>query len=263
MKMDSEGELSMALLDGEESRGTALRTRLQKLGHECVAFSCASDLILALSSGRRFGLLLAVLQDEASLGGLSAACQVLGMPVLVVVPSGQWGQLSSKGDGFESSGAIGVDVSRMADAELNWLVRALIQRSKKATPAVAPPRNATVWGGYHFFEDSRCVQFIGQEIRLQPRQFVLALQFFRNLGRVVERDWLWKEVWRMPVLLEGKRALDACASNVRKRLELNGDHGFLLRSVYGQGYQLVEVQQNGASSAGVSSGQIAAMTGRE
>lgn len=242
MKINPEEALPLALLDMEEARGTALCTRLQTLRHACFPFSCASDLISALSSGRRFALLLSVLQDGASLGGLPAACQVLGMPVLVVVPGGQWRLLSSKADGFESGGTIGADASRMADAELDWLVRALILRNKNASPAVAPPGDATQWGDYRFLESSRCVQLNGQEIRLQPRQFALALQFFRNVGRVVERDWLWRVMWRMPALQEGKRALDACTSGVRKKLELNGEHGFLLRSVYGQGYQLIEVQ---------------------
>ncbi|SCX53399.1 winged helix-turn-helix domain-containing protein [Variovorax sp. EL159] len=249
MTTPSRDALSLALLDNEEPRRTALRARLQQLGHECAVFANASELILTLSRGRRFGLLLSVPQEDASLGGLPAACLILGMPVLVVVSGGQWGPLASTGGGFESSGTLGADVSRMADAELDWLVRALIQRTSTA-PAIDWPDSAEVWGDYHFYESSRSVQFKGQEIRLQPRQFGFALQLFRNLGHVMGRDRLWRELWRMPAQREGKRALDACASNVRKRLELNGENGFLLRAVYGQGYQLIEVQLHNASSTG-------------
>jgi DNA-binding winged helix-turn-helix (wHTH) protein len=257
MKTHPGDTLSLALLDGEEPQRTVLRTRLRQLGHACSVFSSASELILALSGGQRFQLLLAVPSDEASLGGLPAACQVLGRPVLVVVPDGQWRHLSLQGKGFESSGTLGADVSRMADAELDWLVRALVQR-KNTAAGMARPHGATVWGNYHFYEGSRHVQFNGQEMRLQPRQFVLALQLFRHVGRVVEREWLWKVLWRVPVLVEGKRALDACVSNVRKRLELNGEHGFLLRAVYGQGYQLIEVHAHGALPAGIAAEQAAA-----
>lgn len=249
MTTPSRDALSLALLDSEEPRRTALRARLQQLGHECAVFANASELILTLGSGRRFGLLLSVPQDEASLGGLPAACLILGMPVLVVVSEGQWGLLSSKSGGFESNGTLGADVSRMADAELDWLVRALIQRTN-AAPVSDWPDNPEVWGDYHFYEGSRCVQFKGREIRLQPRQFGFALQLFRNLGHVMGRERLWRELWRMPAQREGKRALDACASNVRKRLELNGENGFLLRAVYGQGYQLIEVQLHNAALTG-------------
>jgi DNA-binding response OmpR family regulator len=257
MKNQPGDALSLALLDGEEPRRTALRTRLRQLGHECNAFASANELILALSSGQRYGLLLAVPPDKASLGGLPAACQVLGMPVLVVVADGHWAQLSSQGKGFESGGTLGADVSRIADAELDWLVRAMVQR-QSATASMARPHGATIWGDYHFYEGSRHVQFNGREMRLQPRQFILALQLFRHVGRVVEREWLWKVLWRVPVLTEGKRALDACVSNVRKRLELNGEHGFLLRAVYGQGYQLIEVHAQDAAPAAIAAAQGAA-----
>lgn len=231
----------MALLDMEESRSMALRARLLQLGHECFVFSGTSQLILALSGGRRFGLLLLVLQDGASLSSLGTACQVLGMPVLVIVSS-QWGFPSSQSGGFESIGTLAADVSRMSDEELGWLVRALIQRASTALVAVKTD-GAEVWGGYSFYESSRYVRLNGNEIPLQPRQFGFALQLFRNVGRVVERAWLWKLLWPEPALREGNRALDACAYNVRKRLELNSDHGFLLRSVYGQGYELIEVSR--------------------
>lgn len=269
MRIHPAEALSVALLDGRESQRAALCARLQHLGHECFEFQGASDVIVALSGGQRFGVLLAALQDPSSLGGLSAACTVLGIPVLSIVPQGQWGLLSSQGKVLESSGTLGADVTRMTDAELDWLVRALIQRRNASAPVVKP-YGATVWGDYHFYEGSRHVQYNGHEIRLQPRQFVLALQLFRNVGRVVEREWLWKVLWRVSSLNEGKRALDACASSVRKRLALNGEHGFLLRAVYGQGYQLVEVQPHDASpssppsSAGGGAGNAGVgMTGKE
>ena len=255
MNVISAARLPLALLDADQPRRTALCTRLHQLGHACSAFSSPSELILALGDGRRFGLLLSVLRDEASLGGLRAACLVLGIPVLMVVPGGQWGLLASKTEGLESSGTLGADVSRMADEELDWLIRALIQRASTA-PVIVKPAGAEVWGDYHFFEGSCWVQLDGNEISLQPRQFGLALQFFRNVGRVVERDWLWRVLWRTPAHREGNRALDACVSNVRKKLELNGEHRFLLRAVYRLGYQLIEVAPHSSPFTGAAEEQV-------
>lgn len=234
--------MCVAIFDGDEHRGTSLRARLEHLGHECCTFANASQLIRALRGGRRFGLLLTAAQDEVSLDGLRAACLVLGMPVLTVVPSGQWGRLESREEHIESGCTLGADISRMANEELDWLIRALIRRSSSAS-LVAPPDRTEVWGEYRLHESSHSVQFNGGTVTLQPRQFSLALQLFRNLGRVLERDWLWEMIWQMQDLREGTRALDACASGVRRRLELNGKHGFLMRAVYGQGYQMIEVQQ--------------------
>lgn len=262
MKSKLSETLSVALLDGHEPRMTAFQARLQKFGYACSAFSSADDLILALSSGRRFGILLSVMWDEASLGGLTVASLVVGMPMLAVIADGQWGSHSSKDEGFGVNYTLGANVSRMADAELDWLVRALIQRNKSAALPMPRSRDAMVWGDYHFYERSHCVELNGHEIRLQPRQFAVALELFRNVGHVVERDWLWRVVWRMPDLGAGKRALDACASNVRRRLGLNGEHGFMLRAVYGQGYQLIEVQPREAASLSASGDQIGTVPAR-
>lgn len=239
----------MALLDEDESRRTVLCTRLQQLGHECFTFSRASDFILALSGGRRFGLLLSVPQDEAPFDSLRVACRVLGMPVLMVVPCGQWGRLSSKGASLAPCCTLGANLSQMVDEELDWLVSALIHRASGGS-AVARPDNVEVWGDYQFQAESRCVLLNGNPVTLQPREFSLALQLFRNVGRVVERDWLLTAMNQR----KGTRALDVCVSSLRRKLQLNGEHGLVLRAVYRKGYQLVEVLNSASSGAAAGRG---------
>jgi DNA-binding winged helix-turn-helix (wHTH) protein len=209
--------------------------------------------LVALGDGKRFALLLVSQHDEALRSGLIAVCKVLGMPVLLTVADGHWELLSPKGNDTAPAAMLGADVSRMTDAELDWLVCALARPRRDGVPApVSHAHGASAWGDYRFHEDSHMVQFKDDEIHLQPRQFAFALQAFQNMGRVLAREWLWNSLWGAATRREGNRALDACASSVRRKLGLHGEHGFLLRSVYGQGYQLVAVQRRGASAVSAS-----------
>lgn len=253
MSFDTAGALPLALLCTKGPQGASLHQRLQQMGHECLAFAEADEVLVALGDGKRFALLLVSQHDEALRSGLIAVCKVLGMPVLLTVADGHWELLSPKGNDTAPAAVLGADVSRMTDAELDWLVCALARPRRDGMPApVNHAHGASAWGDYRFHEDSHMVQFKDDEIHLQPRQFAFALQAFQNMGRVLAREWLWNSLWGTATRREGNRALDACASSVRRKLGLHGEHGFLLRSVYGQGYQLVAVQRRGASAVSAS-----------
>ncbi|RTQ32952.1 response regulator transcription factor [Variovorax gossypii] len=247
MSFDTVGALPLALLCAKESQGPSLHDRLQQMGHECLAFAEADEVLVALGGGRRFALLLVSQHDEALHSGLIAVSKVLGMPVLLTVADGHWELLSPKGNDTAPAGMLAADVSRMSNDELDWLACALARPRRDGTPmALGHAHGATAWGDYRFHEDRHVVQFRNDEIQLQPRQFAFALQAFRNLGRVLAREWLWNALWGAATRRDGNRALDACASSVRRKLGLHGEHGFLLRSVYGQGYQLVAMQRHGS-----------------
>ncbi|WP_164713417.1 winged helix-turn-helix domain-containing protein [Variovorax atrisoli] len=249
MTFDTAGAPPLALLCDQEPQGTGLHRRLQEMGHECLAFAEAGELLLALSEGRRFGLLLVSRHDKASRSGLLAVSRVLCIPVLFTVPDGQWELLGATTGDAAPRAMLGADVSRMTDSELDWLVCALARPRREGSAVSAAHMHGTgPWGDYRFHEDSHVVQFRQSEIHLQPRQFAFALQAFQNLGRVLARDWLWNALWGTAIQRDGRRALDACASSVRRKLGLHGENGFLLRSVYGHGYQLVAVQRSGSSA---------------
>jgi DNA-binding winged helix-turn-helix (wHTH) protein len=79
----------------------------------------------------------------------------------------------------------------------------------------------------------------GREIMLQPRQFELALELFRNVGRLVyARVAVELAVARRCTAPDGARALDVCVANVRRKLELRRKARFTLHAVYRRGYQL-------------------------
>jgi DNA-binding response OmpR family regulator len=77
----------------------------------------------------------------------------------------------------------------------------------------------------------------GELLTLTHKEYQLAEEFFRNLGRVVSRTELFQKIWGQ----EGAanmRTIDAHVSSVRRKLSLTPESGFSLVPVYGFGYRL-------------------------
>lgn len=80
----------------------------------------------------------------------------------------------------------------------------------------------------------------GDHVRLQRKEFQMALMLFRHQGQVVSRSHLLNAVWRETVddNDQGTRKVDTVVSRVRQKLKLTSEFGFHLRSEWGVGYRL-------------------------
>ncbi|ABB05642.1 response regulator transcription factor [Burkholderia lata] len=77
----------------------------------------------------------------------------------------------------------------------------------------------------------------GACVETTPKEFDIALLFFRNLGNSVSRGHLLDIVWRQhPVSVS--RTVDTHISNVRTKLNLNPENGYVFKPIYGFGYIL-------------------------
>ncbi len=241
--MTLEGKLALALLDNRSSRGTLLQDRLRTMGHRPVMFNSIGELLSTLSRGSRFDLLLAA-PDAMGCESLLTVCWVLGMPALPITAQGE-PDVVALPSYFEDMPLLGsgtnFDLRRISNEALVHHMQALYteQDTSVATRQTTPDR--WTWGEYRFVDGNNTVLHRDREIALQPRQFSFALELFRNLGNVLTRSWLMSSVWKLPPEHPVTRSLDACATNVRRKLLLQRENGFVLRAVYGQGYQLVPV----------------------
>lgn len=86
----------------------------------------------------------------------------------------------------------------------------------------------------------RRIAFNGSEVELTQREFDLAMYLFRRQGRIVSRDALLENVWNLGAAV-ATRTLDTHVSRLRKKLSLNGEHGWRLVAVYQHGYRLEQV----------------------
>lgn len=86
----------------------------------------------------------------------------------------------------------------------------------------------------------RRISIAGGPVELTQREFDLANFLFRRSGRTVSRDALLENVWNLGSHVS-TRTVDTHISRLRKKLQLNGEHGWRLAGVYQRGYRLEQV----------------------
>lgn len=77
----------------------------------------------------------------------------------------------------------------------------------------------------------------GQAIALTQKEFDLAAYFFASGGRVLSRDHLLNRIWGIHAEVD-TRTVDTHVSRLRRKLQLSGQFGWKLTSVYATGYRL-------------------------
>jgi DNA-binding response OmpR family regulator len=244
MKASTNRGLSVALLDTDTEPSAALRETLFRLGHGLTVFVNAADLMTTLSDGQRFDLLLATAQEQEIHMSLSEVCARLCMPMLHIVQSQEWQFLPMGGETMWDDAIDLAAFLQTGTCELDWRIQSLVQRTRASVTTPWLDKEMT-WGEYTFKPDSSTVQHRGRTIYLTRLEFSFAFELFQNLGRILSRDGLLKKLWGRKALLGRTRIVDVCASKTRTKLDLRHENGFVLRSIYGRGYQLVSVSQAG------------------
>jgi DNA-binding response OmpR family regulator len=90
---------------------------------------------------------------------------------------------------------------------------------------------------YELDTAKRRITIDGAQVKLTDREFDLAAFLFRRLGHVVSRETLLNQVWNVTGAV-ATRTVDTHVSRLRKKLSLNGAHGWQLTAVYQHGYRL-------------------------
>ncbi len=93
---------------------------------------------------------------------------------------------------------------------------------------------------YRIDTQRRRISIDGREIELTQREFDLAHFLFRRQGRIVGREALLQNVWNLTSAVS-TRTVDTHVSRLRKKLDLNGGHGWRLAAIYQHGYRLEQV----------------------
>lgn len=100
-------------------------------------------------------------------------------------------------------------------------------------------------GNYTFDVEARSVQIDEasgtRDIALSVREFDLALQLFHNLGRIVTKDALIKQIWGA-IDRKYDASLATYISKLRNVLGLCSRNGLVISTVYSFGYRLERVR---------------------
>ena len=99
------------------------------------------------------------------------------------------------------------------------------------------PENGPLTQEFRVDPAARAISLDDVAISLAPKEFELALLFFRNVGRLMSRDVLAECVWNREIPATS-RTLDTHLSNIRQKLQLRPQHGVRLTSSYALGYRL-------------------------
>lgn len=100
----------------------------------------------------------------------------------------------------------------------------------------------------------RTITLHGDELSLTDKDFDLTLFLFQNQGRLLTREMLLERVWGLAREIN-TRTVDTHMSRLRRRLGLNPENGFRIKTIYQRGYRLESMQHQQADHT--------AMTGSE
>jgi len=235
--------MNIASLEDDPDQAQLIRRTLAEAGHDCRNYSRSRDLMTALHA-ERFDLIL-LDRQLPDIDGNTVLYWIrsnLGasMPVIFVTSHAQEADIVQ---GLQA-GADDYIVKPWRAAELLARVTALLRR----TQGIHPDGAAFQVEHYRIDPTQRQISLHGVTLALAPKEFDLALLFFRNVGRLFSRDAIAETVWNRDIPATS-RTLDTHLSNIRQKLQLRPENGVKLSASYALGYRLEVLGQVNTESS--------------
>ncbi|NYT37183.1 response regulator transcription factor [Allopusillimonas soli] len=223
----------IASLEDDVAQGQLIQSVLEQAGHQCTLFTTAQAMLAALARTHSFELLI-LDWEMPDLSGLDVLRWVRtnlgqGMPVMFVTSRTREEDLVT---GLQA-GADDYMVKPIRTGELVARVSAL---QRRLAPASSMETSFSC-AAYTIEPAQAVISLNGQAIELAPKEYELAVLFFRNPGRLFSRDVLSNNVWNREIPATS-RTLDTHLSNIRRKLQLRPENGVRLVSSYALGYRL-------------------------
>ncbi len=221
--------MNVGLLEDDPAQAERMITLLGKLGHRTEHFATGTGMLESLRKSS-FDLLL-VDWELPDLSGIEVLRMVRTIvdwhiPVLFVT------QRDSEEDIVEAleAGADDYLVKEVRERELAARIHALLRRlgNEPQTVHIA-----------HVELDrrTRSATCHGQPVELTAKDFELAWYLLHNIGRLLSRQQLLRDVWGVNVPLN-TRTVDVHMSRLRRRLDFGQQGPLRIRTVYQHGYRL-------------------------
>ena len=229
--------MDIALVEDNPSDARLIQSFLESSGNHCEIYSTGQALIDNLAK-HRYSLLIIdwELPDISGDTILQWVRNNIGWNLPVIFASGR--------DATE-------DIVAMLDAgaddymtkpinleEMIARITSLVRRSQNLK------QNKDIVDIEQFILDFNChrISISGSEISLTPKEFELAAYLLNNIGNLISRDKLLKEIWGYGPEIQ-TRTIDIHISRIRKKLLLIEEHGWKLTSIYHKGYRLEKVNE--------------------
>jgi DNA-binding response OmpR family regulator len=223
--------MRIALLEDEQEQAQHIQAMLAERGHQCDHFPSGQSFLSAVLH-RSFDLLILDWQipDTTGIEVLEQVRAHLDWQIPVVFLT----QRDSEADIVKALDAGADDyLSKPArEAELVARINALARRTNPTTE-----KEVLSYGPFQVNTQRRVIQLHGEPLTLTDKDFDLTLFLFQNQGRLLTREMLLERVWGMANDIN-TRTVDTHMSRLRRRLGLNPDNGFRIKTIYQRGYRL-------------------------
>ena len=80
----------------------------------------------------------------------------------------------------------------------------------------------------------------GSLVKSTQKEFGIAVEFFKNEGQVLSREYLLKQVWGVNAAIN-TRTVDMHVSRVRRSLKISPEMGYRITTIFQHGYRLEKV----------------------
>lgn len=87
---------------------------------------------------------------------------------------------------------------------------------------------------------TRQVLVNNEEVKLTQKDYQVACCVIRNMGKLLSREYLLKQVWGVDANLN-TRTVDMHISRIRRSLKIEPDTGYVIKTIYQHGYRLERV----------------------
>lgn len=116
--------------------------------------------------------------------------------------------------------------------------RELMARIEAVTRRIKPVARTVTRLGVYEADTAAQRLLVNQEVvTLTQKEFDLAVYLLQNPDKLLSRDHLLNGIWGLNTDVD-TRTVDTHASRLRKKLMLDGSHGWRLAPIYGFGYRL-------------------------
>ena len=85
------------------------------------------------------------------------------------------------------------------------------------------------------------IKLDGALVKMTPKDYQLAYCLLRNVGKLLSREYLLREVWGIDAPLN-TRTVDVHISRIRRSLNIVPEMGYCIKTVYQHGYRLEKVE---------------------
>ncbi|MEC7816985.1 MAG: response regulator transcription factor [Pseudomonadota bacterium] len=227
--------MRIALLEDEPEQAQRIQSILVERGHQCDPFQTGQSFLGAVLH-RSYDLMILDWQIP-DMTGIDVLKQVRSQ-LNWAIPAIFLTQRDSEADIVQAldAGADDYLAKPARAAELVARINALARRSNPETE-----KEVLVYGPFEVNTHHRSINLHGEPLTLTDKDFDLTLFLFQNQGRLLTREMLLERVWGLTRDIN-TRTVDTHMSRLRRRLGLNPENGFRIKTIYQRGYRLEAIK---------------------